>query len=236
MQQQPLPDQIFVSIDTEKLGPRLGDPLIQIGVTVGHADKPHPLDYRRWSLEPVRLTNDGNWPYRIHSFDGTVMPAITNKSDQNTMERFWSKHMDILLKIQSESVSMETGLIGFANYYNKLFDGNKRDVTILCDNPAFDLGAIDYHLFITGIRTLPIKQAGLMFVACEDPHSPFLSEEQKIQIDQTSNEAAQNWLKHQQSQKKEGNIAHFADYDSLVNYYKFFATKTILSPQNQNRK
>ena len=71
--------------------------------------------------------------------DGT-----TRNFDVNCQMQFWNKHPTVLSTLVLESTTIELGMREFVNDLDS-YD-SKYEVTIFCDNPAFDIGFINTYL------------------------------------------------------------------------------------------
>lgn len=142
---------IVFAIDIEARGPgpyRHG--IISIGVCVGAADGPEPqvLAKRRFDMLP--------YPHQ--------------QMDQRTMDEFWSNHMDILKTLTENAQHPEAQTIAFRNFLDDWSQGGTEPY-ILCDNPSFDFGMINYYLDIAGLPTLNYDVSGKKYVSTHDADS-----------------------------------------------------------------
>ena len=75
-----------------------------------------------------------------------------SKFEPRCVEEFWSKNMDKLEKFRSLPIS---NIKEFADYVDKL-DEKYPNLTILSDNPAYDIGFINY-LYDTQLNRKPLQ-------------------------------------------------------------------------------
>lgn len=72
---------------------------------------------------------------------------------------FWSKHADVLARIQAEAKPFDAQIRDFVGWFDA-FDA--RPVAgLVTNNPAFDLGFLDYVLLSRGARALPLRYSNL---------------------------------------------------------------------------
>jgi hypothetical protein len=118
---------IYVAIDIEKSGPRMIDPIIAIGVAVGQGEK--LLHKKLWCL-PV--------PLEIQ-FESNCL-------------KFWRKpeNYKILENIRSHAnrfTDLQTGIASFYGFISSLEEFYPDyDIQFISDNPAYDIGHIDFLL------------------------------------------------------------------------------------------
>lgn len=130
---------ICLAIDIEKCGDSpMNHPVLAIGTCVG-TDDGEVLEKKTWCL----------WP-----FPGQVM-------EPRCLKEFWDPRPELLKKIASCAVPPLPALIEFNTWLNGLAERHGAGkVRILSDNPAFDIGTLDFVLCTRGIRDMPLRYLG----------------------------------------------------------------------------
>lgn len=122
-------NHVYLAIDIEKTGRRLTDPIVAIGVAIGDKKTRLVLEKRSFYL-PVPKNED---------------------IEKNCWDEFWSKpdNLKILEHIRANQQydTEKAGIEAFDKYLDELtnlYPG--RSIEIVSDNPAYDIGSLDYVL------------------------------------------------------------------------------------------
>jgi hypothetical protein len=131
------PTRICVAIDIEKAGAfNLQHPVVAIGVVVGLAGN---VDILERKLIKIRV----HWP--IISDDGKIVDY--GDFEPRCWDEFWSKRPEELKSIlRADAVNEETAIRDFVRWLDALetkYPVGKYKIKFLCDNPSYDLAAID---------------------------------------------------------------------------------------------
>ena len=119
----PVKQHVLLAIDVESRGENMiTHGIVSIGWCVGCADEFHVIERGRVSLKPL--------------------PGQT--FERRCIDEFWSKYKDQLHMLQKEAVDADRGMSEFRQKMQE-YDRNYR-VTIVSDNPAFDIGIVNYYL------------------------------------------------------------------------------------------
>jgi hypothetical protein len=136
-------ETILLSIDIEKGGNSpTKHPILAIGVCVGAVGGgalPRILEKKTWCLRPL---------------PGQEM-------EERCVREFWSNKQDLLTKITECSIDALDGLRDFSRWLDDLATRfAEREIKLVSDNPAYDIGSIDFALCANGIRTVGIRYLG----------------------------------------------------------------------------
>ena len=226
-------DILYVSIDTEKLGQIFSQPLVAIGIYCGDENGKY-LSHKGIYLKPVEQVNGGT-KYVLVSNDTNRVSlnaiALTHEPEELCMKEFWSKpdNQKTLAFIQSRALPLELALDQFLHYYDdeltKMFPDRKR--VLICDNPCFDLGAIDYHLLVTQKRAIGIKNSfdGSSYYSCVDPSADNLPYEWFKKIKESARAITAVSIP---SGDPEFEREHLPVRDAAENYYLYLEQKRVL--------
>lgn len=121
----------YVAVDVEKKGDGPAFPVIQIGVAWGT------------NLKDIKTRS---FCFDYHSGDRKV------EFQKRCFDEFWTEHLDILARIEKEAIEPTAQWRAFIEFWDK-FDEN---VVIVSDNPAYDIEAIDFHVWEEAKR-FPIR-------------------------------------------------------------------------------
>lgn len=117
-------ETVYIAWDIEKGGPCFEHPIIAVGVCYG-----------------TKTT------YRKKRF---CLTFDINNFEEKCLKEFWSKFPNILEKIKSEATPVvETweAITDFLTLLEVAYPEDKYNIVMLSDNPAYDIGHIDYNLF-----------------------------------------------------------------------------------------
>ncbi len=112
----------YIAIDIEKAGKRLDDAILAIGICIGD-DKGTVYEKKLWCL---KMPEGKDFEKRCYS-------------------EFWTKNMDVLNLIKSQEQDIAEVMKEFAEFIDGLEERFHR-YTFVSDNPAFDIGHLDYYL------------------------------------------------------------------------------------------
>lgn len=131
-------DSVVISIDIEARGqgPKKHG-ILSIGVCVGRGDSEDILQKVRFDLLPL--------------LDQTV--------EHRCWESFWSKHKELYNTLTTKAEPAEFGIAAFRRLID-FYDSEAKNVYIVCDNPAFDFGMINYYLDYFNHPTLSYTRKG----------------------------------------------------------------------------
>lgn len=118
-----------VDIETRGQGPK-SNGIISIGVCVGSTTNDNVLEKCRFDMKP--------FPHQI--------------MEQQCYDEFWSKYLDNFEKLQKDAGDPIIMTKKFRDMLDKWDKTNT--VYILCDNPSFDFGIINYYLDVAGCPSL----------------------------------------------------------------------------------
>ena len=127
MDQKGLP--VIVALDVEKKGPLFQNPVINVGVAWGT------------SIDTIQTMS--------FCFDYKDAPF-----DKQCYDEFWSKHLDILKRIEEAAKEPKAEWTRFNTLLMELDDPS---IEFESDNPAYDIEAIDFHLYTVLGRRLPLR-------------------------------------------------------------------------------
>lgn len=228
--------QWFVSIDTEKLGPKYNQPLKAIGVFVGD-NVGNMISYEGFYFKDVTSQD-----LKGLAFQG---PVLVTEPDPACMKQFWSKFPHVLERIESKAKPLRSEMERFANFYEDLLkeaEKQQANVTLLCDNPGFDEGAINHHLLIFKLRNGYDLKSGSnydenggkdrAYYCSADPlpdvfNSDFRKRMKQVALSRMCFELS-NELQHIDEFKE----VHMPIRDAAENYYLFLCTRDAVRNLN----
>ncbi len=119
---------VLIGIDIETLGRAMvKHPLVAIGVCLATLDK-GVIEKRTWCMQP----------------------EAHQEPEKRCMDEFWSKHADVLERIQKHAKPLGEQMLDFNAWLlsvEKRFPASEGyRIVVLSDNPSFDVGHIDYWL------------------------------------------------------------------------------------------
>jgi len=112
----------YVAIDIEKAGKKIDDAILAIGLCVG-SQTGQVIEKRLWCLE---------------------FPEGKGIEEQCNQE-FWMKYPELLKFIRENAKPIVEVMTEFAKFIDDL-ESKYQKIVFVSDNPAFDIGAIDYYL------------------------------------------------------------------------------------------
>lgn len=139
------------------------------------------------------------------------------------------EHVPILEFIQKRAVRLVAGLAEMASYYDDLLE--KYHVTLICDNPAFDIGAVDYNWLIFDIRRYGMKNGkdGVQYISCYDPSGDSLPYDIWKKWDAEVDAISESYLRGCSDEEKAHlGGKHYPVYDALKNYFMFIHSQAQL--------
>lgn len=122
----------YVAVDVEKKGNGFAYPVIQVGVAWG--------------------TGLGDIATRSFCFDYRSVGF-----ERRCYDEYWSKQLALLARIGREAVEPGQQWPAFVEFWNVTFGA---DAVIVSDNPAYDLAAIDFHVW-EWCRRFPIRNTAV---------------------------------------------------------------------------
>lgn len=127
---------VIIAIDIEARGPGpRSHGIISIGVCVGSYPKEEVIEKCRFDILPME--QDGQ------------------KFEPRCFDEFWSKHKDLLKKLTCDAKSASEQMAAFRKLIDKY-----PNAYIVCDNPGFDFGIINYYLDVHQLPTLNYDSNG----------------------------------------------------------------------------
>lgn len=129
---------VIIAIDIEARGPGpRSNGIISIGVCVGSYPKEEVIEKCRFDILPMEEPDGGQM----------FEPRCFNE--------FWSKHEDLLEKLTCDAKSASQQMPAFRKFIDKY-----PNAYIVCDNPGFDFGMINYYLDVYQLPTLNYDSNG----------------------------------------------------------------------------
>jgi hypothetical protein len=124
--EQPVQRKAYLSVDIEGSGASFDNPTIAIGVCVGYQDKKEVIAKRTFCFE-----------------------ATQEEFEERCYNEFWVgfKLLDLLERIRANAKPLKEGMTEFLEFITDLeVQFPKRNLTIITDNPSYDLTHIDVML------------------------------------------------------------------------------------------
>lgn len=128
--------QIYMALDIEKGGNTYDHPLLAVGICIGDLEK-GTLKKRTWCCRQK--------------------PG--QEFELRCIYEFWYKYPLILKRIDEESLPLDDQMHAFAQFLydiDKEYPEDQYTITLLSDNPSFDIEHLDYYL-CTITKTLPVR-------------------------------------------------------------------------------
>lgn len=127
------------TIDLEKVGCRLVNPIPMLGITVGKIDL---STLQGTVIEKTRFT----LPFELDLNDEEVKRCLSE---------FWDKQDGLLDMARKTQLSTWKDVAAYVDELYTLHNVTKW----VSDNPAFDLGHLDYQLTVHGARPYPVRHS-----------------------------------------------------------------------------
>lgn len=125
---------VFLSLDIETRGPNMiQHGILSIGYAVGFANKNKLVKKGRFNLQPMQ----GQF------------------YDKDTFSNFWVYHEEMRQEMEKQAEHPIQAISKFRQMLDHL--DSKFDVRIICDNPGFDFGFINYYLSAAKLSSLNYK-------------------------------------------------------------------------------
>lgn len=137
---------MYVALDIESFGPRLDDPVVAIGYVVGD--------------ESGHIKESGV----------ICIEADVKQIEQQCYDQFWVHQQALLKRIQEHAIPSPDAWFTFKEWIDGLETKYPDDTIIfLSDNPVYDIGKLDFHLYMYTQRA-PLRYTTLLkYRSIEDP-------------------------------------------------------------------
>jgi len=137
---------VYVALDLEKVGNAMCHPIVQVGIVIGSNGK--VLEKKRWSL----LYNSDAENNLTALFSDEWKQAYNAAVDRCKRE-FWDPRKPLWDDIQKEARKPAVVYKEIAGFIDDLYEKYKGENLLwLSDNPAYDLGHLDFWLLSSGSR------------------------------------------------------------------------------------
>jgi hypothetical protein len=130
-------DLVIIAIDIEARGPGpRSHGIVSIGVCVGSttSEEDHVIEKCRFDLKRINLMQ---------------------KYEKRCFDEFWSKNLDLKSELTCNAKDAREQMNAFRQLIDKY-----PNAYIVCDNPGFDFGMINYYLDFYGLATLNYDSKG----------------------------------------------------------------------------